>query len=107
LESELKAVPNSGVVDLPEQPLKALRETKTVVDVALAVLGRAHLDEGHARRRYEGAVKLLKAAEEGAGQALVMENQVQKRILESLEVGDGAWELDLEAGKLVMNDGQS
>jgi len=93
-------------VDVPEKELEVLRETATIEDDAMAQLGRCYLEEARARKALDRAVETLKVARESALHAQQHRSQVHGTIIKSLEVNDGSWNLDLEAGKLVRTDGK-
>jgi len=91
-------------VEIPEDSLATLREVFAIVRDAMADLGEAHLQESKDRRRYEASARVLKAAEESANHAKEHAEQVKQFVASSLAVGDGAWEMNLETGKLVRTD---
>jgi len=100
------ALPGTAV-DIPPKPLTALRVTDGIVRESLQALGQAHLTEAAARTRHDHALKVLKAAEDSAKHALRQQGQLNATVVSTLEVDDGAWDIDLEAGKLVRTDVES
>lgn len=105
---ELKSVEKaSAEVVVPPNELEALRETVAIDDAAMAQLGRSYLEEARAQKSLANALETLKVARESALHAQRHRRQIHKAIFCSMEVDDGAWELDLEAGKLLRTDGKS
>ncbi len=107
-KAELKSIGAAPAeVMVPEKELEVLRETVKIEDNAMAVLGRAYLEEARARKALDRAIEAIRVARESALHAQQHRTQVHKTVIQSLDVGDGSWDLDLEAGKLVRTDGQS
>lgn len=94
-------------VVIPPGELEALRSIVAIEAEAMAELGRAYLEEARAAKIHDRALEALKVTRGSAIHAQQHRKQVQTTILKTLEVDDGSWDLDLEAGKLLRTDGKS
>ena len=100
--AELKSVKEAPTeVVVPDGELEALRASTAIEAEALAELGRAYLEDARAAKIHDRALETLKVARESAIHAQQHRKQVHSTILRTLEVDEGSWELDLEAGKLL------